>query len=82
VFAEAWVAGYEWLVIVAVLASVIAFAFYLRIIVMMYMAESDEPELVVPAMVKLVLAAAVITTILWGVLPGSLLDLATDALPL
>jgi hypothetical protein len=33
-------------------------------------------------MVKLVLAAAVITTILWGVLPGSLLDLATDALPL
>lgn len=82
VFAEAWVAGYEWLVIVAVLASVIAFAFYLRIIVVMYMDDTDEPDLVVPTMVRLVLVVTVVTTILWGVLPGSLLDLAADALPL
>ena len=82
VFAQAWSSGFEWLVVVAVLASVIAFAFYLRIIVMMYMDESDDPEIEVPGTVRWVLAAAVGTTILWGILPGSLLRLAADALPL
>ncbi len=82
VFAQAWSAGFEWLVVVAVLASVIAFAFYLRIIVMMYMDESDEAEVEIPGTIKWVLAAAVGTTILWGVLPGSLLSLAADAFPL
>ena len=82
VFSEAWSSGHEWLVVVAVLASVIAFAFYLRIIVMMYMDESDAAGIAVPGTVKWVLAAAVGTTILWGVLPGSLLSLAADALPL
>lgn len=82
VFAQAWDTGYEWLVIVAVLASVIAFAFYLRIIVVMYMDESDAADVVVPGTIKWVLAVAVGTTLLWGVLPGSLLNLAADALPL
>ncbi len=82
VFTEAWRSGFEWLVVVAVLASVIAFAFYLRIIVVMYMDESDAADLVVPGPVRWVLLAAVGTTILWGVLPGSLLGLAADALPL
>lgn len=82
VFAEAWNGGYEWLVIVGVLASVVAFAFYLRIIVVMYMDESDEGDVVVPGTSRWVLSAAVFTTILWGVLPGSLLRLAADAFPL
>lgn len=82
VFAEAWNGGFEWLVIVAVLASVIAFAFYLRIIVVMYMDESDAADVVVPGTIKWVLAVAVGTTFLWGILPGSLLNLAADALPL
>ena len=84
VFAEAWNAGYEWLVVVAVLASVIAFAFYLRIIVVMYMDEgepSTEVTGVTPA-VGSVVAVAVLTTLVWGILPGSLLQLATDALPI
>ncbi len=82
VFAQAWSAGFEWLVVVAVLASVIAFAFYLRIIVMMYMDESDEAEVEVPGTIRWVLVAAVGTTLLWGILPGSLLSLAADAFPL
>lgn len=82
VFAQAWSGGFEWLVIIAVLASVIAFAFYLRIIVVMYMNESDEADVEVPGTVRLVLVAAVGTTILWGIFPGSLLSLAADALPL
>jgi NADH-quinone oxidoreductase subunit N len=82
VFADAWSNGFEWLVVVAVLASVIAFAFYLRIIVVMYMDESDVADVAVSSTIRLVLAAAVVSTIVWGVLPGSLLDLAADALPL
>jgi NADH-quinone oxidoreductase subunit N len=82
VFAQAWNGGYQWLVIVAVLASVIAFAFYLRIIVSMYMDDSEATAVDVPRTIRWVLAVAVGTTILWGVLPGSLLQLAADALPL
>ena len=82
VFAQAWSTGFEWLVVVAVLASVIAFAFYLRIIVRMYMDEGDPERVEVPGTVKWVLVFAVGTTILWGILPGSLLSLASDALPL
>jgi NADH-quinone oxidoreductase subunit N len=82
VFAQAWSTGFEWLVVVAVLASVIAFAFYLRIIVRMYMDEGDPESVEVPGTVRWVLVFAVGTTILWGILPGSLLSLASDALPL
>ena len=79
VFAQAWSVGYEWLVVVAVIASVIAFAFYLRIMVMMYMDDSDEGDVDVPVPVRWVLVATVGTTLLWGILPGSLLRLAADA---
>ncbi|MDX1467679.1 MAG: NADH-quinone oxidoreductase subunit N, partial [Halomonas sp.] len=82
VFASAWTAGYSWLVIVAVLASVIAFAFYLRIIVVMYMEDSDLGRLAVSGATRIVLGLAVVVTILWGILPGSLRDLAARAFPL
>ena len=82
VFAEAWTNGFRWLVIVAVLASVIAFAFYLRIIVAMYMDESHAAQVDVPRTSRWVLIVTVGATILWGILPGSLLSLAADALPL
>ena len=82
VFTDAWGNGYQWLVIVAVLASVIAFAFYLRIIVVMYMAEWEGEGIAVPGPARWVLALAVIATIVWGIFPGSLLDLAANAFPL
>ena len=82
VFQEAWRAGFSWLVIVAVLASVIAFFLYLRVIVAMYMGEADTEEMARPATpVKAVLGAAVLSTLVFGILPGPLLDLAADALP-
>lgn len=82
VFADAWFNGFEWLVVVAVLASVIAFAFYLRIIVTMYMEEDESSRIEVPGVVRLVLGIAVAATLLWGILPSSLLDVVADALPL
>lgn len=82
VFADAWANNYQWLVIVAVLASVIAFAFYLRIIVVMYMDEGTEEGLAVSGAIRWVLAVSVVATIAWGIFPGSLLDLAANAFPL
>ncbi len=83
VFTEAWQAGYQWLVIVAVLASVIAFFFYLRVIVAMYMEEPMDEAIAAPSLsVRTSLALTVAITILFGILPGPLLSLAGEASPL
>lgn len=82
VFSDAWSAGYQWLVVVAVLASVLAFAVYLRVVVNMYMSEVEGPALEVPDTARWVLVIASAATIVWGILPGSLLDLASSAFPL
>ncbi|MEA1902267.1 MAG: NADH-quinone oxidoreductase subunit N [Actinomycetota bacterium] len=82
VFANAWAVGYEWLVIVAVLASVVTFAVYLRVIITMYMDESDVEGVEVAGTAKLAMLIAVAATVVWGILPGSLLEMAADALPL
>jgi len=82
VFSGAWDSGQQWLVIIAVLASVIALAFYLRIIVTMYMEDEEGAEMAVPVPVRWVVVLAVAATIGWGIFPGFLLDLASDALAL
>jgi NADH-quinone oxidoreductase subunit N len=82
VFADAWFNGYQWLVVVAVVASVIAFAFYLRIIVIMYMEDDEAAPVAVSTTVRWVLGIAVLATLLWGILPASLLNIVADALPL
>jgi NADH-quinone oxidoreductase subunit N len=82
VFSDAWAGGLQWLVVVAVVASVIALAFYLRVIVAMYMEEETAESLHVPGSVRVVVALATLATVVWGLFPGSLLNLAIDALPL
>ncbi|MGF1665203.1 MAG: NADH-quinone oxidoreductase subunit N [Acidimicrobiia bacterium] len=81
VFQDAWQAGFEWLVIVAVLTSVIGFFFYLRVIVAMYMQEPEGEQLPTPGIVaRSALALVAVATIVFGVLPAPLLELAGDAL--
>ena len=82
VFTDAWAQGYQWLVIVAVIASVVAFAFYIRVIVVMYMDDAGEEKPLRVGPERWVLALAVGATILWGIFPSSLLNLAADALPI
>jgi NADH-quinone oxidoreductase subunit N len=82
VFSGAWAGGYQWLVIVAVVASVVAFAFYIRVIVVMYMDEAVEDEALRIGPERWVLVLAVAATILWGIFPASLLDFAANALPI
>ncbi|MFY0409682.1 NADH-quinone oxidoreductase subunit NuoN [Solicola sp. PLA-1-18] len=82
VFSAAWSGGAWPLVVVAVLASVVAASFYVRVIVTMFFTEpsGDAPVVAVPSMATTaVIAVAVVVTVLLGVVPGPVLDLAQSA---
>ncbi|MBA2554879.1 MAG: NADH-quinone oxidoreductase subunit NuoN [Geodermatophilaceae bacterium] len=75
-------AGAGPLVVVALLASAVAAFFYVRVIVLMYFSEpaADGPTVAVPGMLTTVaLAIAAAATVLLGVAPGAVLDLANQA---
>lgn len=81
VFAAAWGGGYGWLVIVAVLVSVVTAVFYFGIIVSMFFGEPAESSEVVEPSIPTLLAVAigVAVTFIAGVVPGPLLELAAKA---
>jgi len=82
VFTAAIDAGATWLVIVAVLASIIAAYFYIRVIVLMFFTEPTEQtaSVVVPsAFTTIALAASATITLVLGVLPQPLLELLANA---
>jgi NADH-quinone oxidoreductase subunit N len=73
-------AGQSALVIVAVLASVVAAFFYLRVIVLMYMQEPEDAPAIEPAVGPgLALTVAAVVTLVLGVYPALLLDVLQSA---
>ncbi len=84
VFAAALQANLVGLVIVGVLNSAVAAYYYLRIIVVMYMREPREDAVVasVPAGLGLALAISLVATIYLGVLPGRVLNYASQSVQL
>jgi len=73
VFSAAVRAGYWPLVLIAVIASVIAAFFYLRVIMLMYMQEPNEAMGIRPAPIgRFAVAVPGALTLLFGVLPGVL----------
>ena len=82
VFSAAWSGGYGALVVAAVVVSAIAAYFYVRVIVLMFFTDpvGDGPTVAVPsALTTVVIAAAVVATVVLGVVPGPVLDLAQHA---
>lgn len=82
VFSAAGAAGASALVIIAVLASAIAGFFYMRVIVLMFFTDASEAtaSVVVPSVyTKTVVAVAAVLTVLLGILPQPLLDVAATA---
>jgi NADH-quinone oxidoreductase subunit N len=82
VFTSAWSGGAWPLVVIAVVMSVVAAFFYVRVIVVMFFSDpvGDGPVVAVPS----ILTTAVITigaamTLLLGVVPQPVLDLARQA---
>jgi NADH-quinone oxidoreductase subunit N len=80
VFQAAVDAGLVWLVVLAVVASVIAAFFYIRILVLMYMEEPEEAE-AVPAGAGPAWALAVTgaVTLALGIVPSLVLGSIGDA---
>jgi NADH-quinone oxidoreductase subunit N len=75
VFQAAVIAGHWALVVVAVLASVVAAFFYIRVIVVMYMQEPEEAEAIPTRPVPgIALAVTAALTLVLGVFPAVLLD--------
>jgi NADH-quinone oxidoreductase subunit N len=82
VFRAAIEAGAWPLVVVALLASAVAAFFYLRVIVLMYFSApaADGPTVGVPGLpTTIVLAITATATLVLGILPGAVLDLADRA---
>jgi len=81
VFAAAWRGGYWWLVVVAVVMSLIAAFFYLRMVVVMFADDEAEGLEVGRAswMTWSVIGIATLATVVLGIFPGPLLDLAQQA---
>ena len=82
VFAAAWNGGAEWLVAVAVVISVVAAFFYIRVIVLMFFSEPTPGPVAVikPGWSTLTaVAVAVVDTVALGLFPGPLLELAQSA---
>ncbi|HET8619237.1 MAG TPA: NADH-quinone oxidoreductase subunit N [Acidimicrobiales bacterium] len=78
-------AGSAWLAVIAMLTSVISAFLYLRITVSLYMSDPDEAPAVtrlhIPAGAGIALAVCLVVTLVVGVWPGSIADLARDAVP-
>ena len=82
VFTSAAQGGAWPLVVVAVLLSVVAAFFYLRVIVLMYFSDpvGEGPTVAMPSILTtVVIAVGFAATVLLGVVPGPVLDLAADA---
>jgi NADH-quinone oxidoreductase subunit N len=82
VFAAAWSGGAHWLVVVAVVISVVAAYFYIRVIVLMFFSGPGQtaPEVVRPGWATLLaLGLGVLATVAFGIFPGPLLALVQHA---
>ena len=82
VFTAAIATGDTWLVIVAVVASLIAAFFYLRVVVLMFFTDAteDTATVAVPSVfTTIALAAGATVTILLGIVPQPLLELISNA---
>ncbi len=81
VFSAAIQAGYIWLVVIGVLNSAISVFYYLRVLVIMYMREGEDlKDLERVPTVAITAALCGLVILIFGLFPGSLLDLARDSI--
>ncbi len=82
VFVSAWRGGFAWLVAAAIVFSMVAAFFYIRLVVVMFFREpeDDEVEVAAPSMLTwAVIGLAALATVAIGVYPAPLMDLARGA---
>jgi NADH-quinone oxidoreductase subunit N len=79
VFTSALSGGHATLVVIAVLLSVVAAFFYFRVIVLMFFADpvGEAPTVAMPSILTtIVIAVGLAATVVMGIYPGPVLDLA------
>jgi len=82
IFHAAIRAGYLWLALLGVLASVISLVYYLRPVIVLFMAEEEAPARHPGnAEEHAALLACLVAALLLGLLPGPLLDLIAAVVP-
>ncbi|TDU90724.1 NADH dehydrogenase subunit N [Kribbella voronezhensis] len=82
VFTAAWTGGAWPLVVVAVLCSLVAAFFYVRVIVLMFFSDlpADSPDVALPGwQTTTAVALGLAATVVLGLVPGPVLDLASRA---
>ena len=82
VFAAGIAEGDTWLVIAAVLASIVAAFFYVRVIVVMFFSAPNEntASVAVPSIFTTITVAATVTaTLVLGIIPQPMIELLTNA---
>jgi len=80
-FAAAIEAGWTWVAVIGVLTSAISLYYYMGIVVQMYLKDSEETS-AVPLRAPVLVAAlgiCAVVTVLLGLLPGPLVDLARSS---
>jgi len=83
VFTAATEAGYAWLMFLALFTTVVGLYVYFRVAAVMFMGEpEDDDAVVIPTASGVVIGLVAFFTILLGLLPWPLLELAGEALPL
>jgi len=81
IFSAAYESGNIYLVVAGVLSSAIAVFFYLRIILMLFFADAtnDSVSVIIPSLLtRISISISVIATIILGVAPSLLLNIAQD----
>ena len=74
-------AGYTWIAVIAVLASLVGAFYYLRVVRVMYFSEPDEAAINLPSRSETVLISVnALAILLLGALPSALLSLCAKAL--
>ena len=80
IFSAAIAKGYVWLIVIAVLNTVVSVYFYVRLIVNMYMkAEEEKISVYISLHTSFVLTVLATIVILFGILPGWLLNITSQA---
>jgi NADH-quinone oxidoreductase subunit N len=75
IFSEAIKTGHLWLVVLAVVNSIVGVYYYFRVIIAMYTKESNEVVFRVKPAYGFVIAVCIILTILAGIFPSSLANM-------
>lgn len=82
-FVSADSGGYLWVVIIGTLTTVIGFAFYFKIVALIFSKpESEEEPIEASLSSRFAIIIAAVVTLVFGIFPWLLLDVVRDALPL